>query len=305
VTAISNSSPDHTNLCVNNILLRISIYFVLLRKVSLRRLTISFSSIFGGIWLFLEPASFFIPDKLKFGLSGYLVLIAISLLLALLQNFPRTSLGANLTSPDTEIEVKIGDIFREKGHIVIGTNDVFDTAIGEIIKDSSVQGQFLRQVYDNNLQQLDLDIESALQKQNTKPRLDSSKSRGKKLRYPISTVVTLGSHERRYFLLAYGRMGNDLTVESNSDAILSSLDTLWSEVRQKCHGTEVFIPIIGSDLARSGLSRMQLTKLIVSSFVLESKRRFITRKLVVMIYFKDLNSIDFYALKEFLKSACF
>jgi hypothetical protein len=100
-------------------------------------------------------------------------------------------------------------------------------------------------------------------------------------------------------------MNNDLTVESNPDFISVSLDNLWQEVRRRCNGTDVAIPIIGSDLARSGLSRMQLAKLIITSFILESKRRFITRKLTVMIYPKDLASVDFYALQEFLQSVCF
>jgi predicted NUDIX family NTP pyrophosphohydrolase len=36
-----------------------------------------------------------------------------------------------------------------------------------------------------------------------------------------------------------------------------------------------------------------------------SKREFITRKLTLMIYQKDLDSIDFYELEDFIKSICF
>lgn len=282
-----------------------SVYITLFKKIGFRRFLTSFSSCFGYFWLFLEPASFFIPQQLNFGLSGYLSLVLVSFTLAVFQNLPKLSISSNLSSPDTEVEIKVGDLFQEDGHLVIGFNDVFDTELGEIIKKSSVQGQFLTRVYKGNLSQLDKEIEAALREHCNARQLESNKSKGKLWRYPIGTVITLGSHEKRYFLTAYGYIGNDLTVESNSANISISLDKLWQEVRRKCHGTDVAIPIIGSDLSRSGLSRMQLIKLIITSFVLESKQRFISRKLTIMIYPKDLSSIDFYALKEFLNSVCF
>jgi hypothetical protein len=50
---------------------------------------------------------------------------------------------------------------------------------------------------------------------------------------------------------------------------------------------------------------MALAKLIITSFIVASKEQFITRKLTVMIYPKDVESINFYELEEFLASACF
>jgi hypothetical protein len=100
-------------------------------------------------------------------------------------------------------------------------------------------------------------------------------------------------------------MNNNLNIQSNTDYIMTSLNKLWKEVRQKCQGTGVAIPIIGSDLARVGLSRTELAKLIITSFIVETKRTFITKKLTVMIYVEDLDSIDFYDLQEFLESICF
>ena len=126
------------------------IYWRLFKQVGFKRLLVAFSSIFGGIWLLLEPASFLIPDQLDFGVWGYIALIGVAFLGAVIQNLPRRSLSTTLSAPDTEIAIKIGDLFQEKGHLVIGFNDVFDTELGEVIRDSAVQGQFLRRVYGNN-----------------------------------------------------------------------------------------------------------------------------------------------------------
>lgn len=290
---------------MNKKFINFNLCLTLFKKVGLKRFLIFFSSNFGAFWLFLEPASFFLPEKLKFGLSGYLSLALISLTFAIIQNFPKISVSCKLSSPDTTIEIKVDDIFQEKGHLVIGFNDVFDTELGEIIRASSVQGQFLKREYKGNQDKLNSDIGIALQEHIDRRKLDPDKKRGKAWRYPIGTTITLGTYEKRYFLTAYGYMRNDLTVKSNPDYISISLDKLWQEVRRKCHGTDVAIPIIGSDLARSGLSRMQLSKLIITSFVLESKREFITSKLTLMIYPKDLDSVDFYELQEFIKSICF
>lgn len=282
-----------------------SIYFKILKKVGFKRLRDSFISNFGLFWLFIEPGALFFPDKLNFGWIGYLWLAVIAMVFAFIQRFPRISVCKALSSPDSEIEIKIGDLFEQQGHLVIGLNDVFDTELGEIIKPSSVQGQFLTKIYSSDRLKLDADIENALQVYNYPRNEEVNKKLGKTWRYPIGTTITLGSHDNRYFLTAYGYMSNDMTVQSNSDYIWQSLSKLWQEVRLKGHSIDVSIPIIGADLARTGLPRMALAKLIITSFIVASKEKFITRKLTVMIYPKDIESVDFYELEEFLSSACF
>jgi Domain of unknown function (DUF6430) len=100
-------------------------------------------------------------------------------------------------------------------------------------------------------------------------------------------------------------MNNDLTVSSDSDHILTALSSLWKEIRLKGHGMNVSIPIIGADLARTGLPRMALAKLIITSFIIASKEKYVTRKLTIMVFPADLDSVDFYELKDFLSTACF
>ncbi|WP_420807074.1 macro domain-containing protein [Trichormus azollae] len=70
----------------------------------------------------------------------------------------------------------------------------------ELIRDSSVQGQFLKLVYRGKQDKLDLDIETALQEHIGNRNLDPDKKLGKPWRYPIGTTITLGSYEKRYFL---------------------------------------------------------------------------------------------------------
>jgi len=268
-------------------------------------LGVTFASIFGLIWLFLEPAGLFLPEWLNWGWRGYIGLASLSLLCAIALNLPRQSVCRSLSSPDSTIEIKIGDLFDEPGHLVIGANDVFDTEPGEVIKPSSVQGQFLTQAYHGDHRRLDAEIDAALEPLKSERKREPNKKKGKVWRYPIGTTLVLGSPDKRYFLNAYGYMGNDLRVKSSADDIWHSLSCLWEQVRLKGHGLAVAIPVIGSDLARTNLPRMTLTKLIVISFIAASKKDFVTKKLTVVVHPKDLDSVDLYTLEDFLDSACF
>lgn len=277
----------------------------LLTSVKLKRIGITFASIFGLIWLFLEPAGLFLPEWLNWGWRGYLGLALFSLLCAIALNLPRKSICRSLSSPDSVVVIKVGDLFDEPGHWVIGANDVFDTKPGEIIRCSSVQGQFLMRVYQGDYRQLDAEIEAALDPLKAERNREPGKKKGKNWRYPIGTTAVLGFPEKRYFLNAYGYMGNDLRVKSTADDIWQSLSYLWEQIRLKGHGLEVAMPVIGSDLARTNLPRMTLTKLIVLSFIAASKKDFVTKKLTVVIHPNDIKSVDLYALEDFLDSACF
>lgn len=281
------------------------VYLQLLTQVGFRRIGSSFFSVFGFLWLLIEPGALFFPQYLNFGWIGYFGLVAVSLALAVIQYFPRISACQSLSSPDSVVEIKIGDVFDEPGHLVIGANDVFDTELGEVIKPSSVQGQFLTRLYGNDRTKLDAEIEAALQIYQSQRTPEPNKQKGKSWRYPIGTTIALGSPDRRYFWTAYGYMGNDLRVQSNADYIWNSLSRLWEEVRLKGHGMDIAIPVIGADLARTSLPRMALAKLIILSFVVASKKEFVTRKLTLVIYPRDLDNTDFYVLEDFLNSACF
>lgn len=281
------------------------IYLKLLTTIGLRRRRNSFLNVFGLLWLFIEPGTLFFPEKLNFGWIGYFSLVAVSLVIAVILSFPRNTVSKALSSPDSVVEIKIGDLFDEPGHLVIGANDVFDTELGEVIKPSSVQGQFLTRIYGNDRTRLDADLEAALQGYKAQRTKEPNKKKGKSLRYPMGTTIALGSADKRYFWTAYGYMGNDLRVQSNVDYIWNSLSRLWEEVRQKGHGMNVAIPVIGADLARTNLPRMVLAKLIITSFVVASKKEFVARKLTLLIYPRDLENTDFYDLEDFLSSACF
>lgn len=283
----------------------LKIFFTLLASIKLKSLGRAFVGIFGFLWLFIEPLGLFKPDWFDWGAPGYAVLVLLSLIMAVVFNFPRKSISGSLSSPNSTIEIKVGDLFDESGHLVIGTNDVFDTELGDIIKSSSVQGQFLTRIYGGDQERLDAEIAEVLKRRGLNGIIDADKIKGKTTRYPLGTTLTLSSATQKYFLIAYGYLQNDLRVKSSADVLWTSLSELWEQVRLYGHGTQVAIPIVGSGLARVKLSHTVLIQLIILSFIAASKNEYVAEKLTVMVYPQDLKRVDFYKLEDFLSLVCF
>ena len=153
--------------------------------------------VFGGLWLVVESVSwaFSIADS-NFPISRpwtyalmWIGAIIVSYIFFLRR---RERISTKMRCCDSEIVIRCGDLFDEECHLVIGTNDVFDTEIGEVIKESSIQGQFTREVYGGNVKALDDDISHAIGESCACSVEERSKKAGKRFVYPIGTTLVLG-----------------------------------------------------------------------------------------------------------------
>lgn len=264
-----------------------------------------FLAAFGVLSLVITTASLFVPESIPHGWPSLAIMVGISgaIMIGILC-WPKRSVHSDLRTSDSSIEVRIGDLFAETGHIVIGTNDCFDTELGDIINPGSVQGQFLQRYYKSDPSRLDTEIQIALNECGATSIEDHEKHLGKPFRYPIGTVIGLRHGSSYCFMSAYARMGNDLKCDSSPDRIWNSLSELWKAVRGKGECGAVSMPVIGSEFARSGLSRHRLIQLIILSFVVASKAGRVSRKLYIAVRKGDLKHIDFRLLEQFMNSVC-
>ncbi|MEV2246806.1 macro domain-containing protein [Streptomyces sp. NPDC049970] len=186
----------------------------------------------------------------------------------------------------------------------MGFNDVFDTdsTDGVVISHKSVQGQFQKRIYNNDLVQLDHDLRESLAGVSpvfTEAR--QNKPRGKLNRYPIGAVAILGTPERRYFCVAYGRMRNDLTVRSSVDYVWRSLDRLWNSIDTAGQRAPVAMPVIGTEMARiNHLDREVLLRMILLSFISHSRQQLVSKKLTILIHPKDAHLVNLPEVQAFL-----
>jgi len=271
-------------------------------KLWITRTSKTFLQSYGLLWLILEPVTVIVEPFPKFNIKGYLALVIISGLSALYINRKKKKLSLILNGNGSEINISVGDIFEAQSHIAIGTNDVFDTSLGNVIKPSSVQGQLTSKNYQSDSSRLDEEINKAIASKSINGILDKTKTEGKNIRYPIGTTLSLGN-SRKIYLCAYAQMGSNIKCNSSADWIWHSLTELWKEVRLTAQGEKVSIPIIGSDLARTGLSRTALIEMIVISFIAATNTEFVSKELNIVVHSSDYEKIDMISLEQFLEVA--
>ncbi|WP_406738604.1 bacterial transcriptional activator domain-containing protein [Streptomyces sp. NBC_00853] len=198
----------------------------------------------------------------------------------------------------TTVVVKSGDLFEETdASLVAGFGDTFDTATEDdlIISRGSVQGQLLHRVFDGDRVLLDRELRKGLRPVQPVGRESArDKPRGKRLRYPIGTVVPVPLAEpgRRVFAVAYSRQGLDLVARSTPDELRVALDRLWESVA--VHGLlrPVALPLVGSGLARvTALQGHELIALIADTFLRACRDRPVTPELRVVLRPEDLRGV--------------
>ncbi len=270
-------------------------------KIFIKHFWWNFIKSFGLIWLFIEPATNFVEQLKILGNNVYYAIVVASVLISYFVTKPKTSLDRLISGNSSRVRIEVGDLLEKNTHIVVGTNDVFDTMLGDVIKPTSVQGKITQKFYNSDVSKLDSEISASINNKGLTGKSDNSKTIGKKIRYPVGTTIPLGN-VRKIFFSAYSYMNSNLKCESNADFLWHSMNEIWKEVRLAGQGGEVSIPIIGSDLSRTGLSRMALIQMIIISFVSANNTEFVSEALNVVVHRSDVEKLDFLALEHFLES---
>lgn len=275
-------------------------------RATRRKFTVAFLCCLGTLCGVTSLFAAIYPDQLKTQGWPYIVTVAlISATYAVFISWPRSTYTRYLSTPHTELRFKIGDIFEQAEHLVIGFSDTFDTKTPDIISRESIQGQFLDRVYLGDVTRLDSHLSEALR---AEPKVATetvqAKPKGKRTRFSIGTVAVVGSNERLYFCCAYSRMRNDNVAESSVDELWNSLSKLWVAIRDRGQLEPVSIAVVGSDLARlsSQLSQTDFARLITLSFLTASRQKTVTRRLTIVVHSKNADSVDLEALAEFVRN---
>ncbi|WP_031480778.1 macro domain-containing protein [Streptomyces bicolor] len=267
-----------------------------------RACAVQFGVLSGAAQLYLT----FWPDSRLPRGATFLVLAGVALAGGIVQSWPRDRADHEFSHPEFGVTVAVGDLFDQPCHLVIGCNDVFDTDTTDdlVIARRSVQGQLLHRVYAGEVDRLDGELEVALTgKQPVRVEERATKRAGKLCRYPVGTVAVLGLPAQRYFLSAYGTMGNDLTISSKPDDIWLSLGELWRAVHVHARREAVAMPVIGSDLARiDSMDHAGLIKLILLSFVTRSRQSVICKELTIVVRPEEYERVDMLELAAFLRT---
>jgi len=254
-----------------------------------------FLLVFGAYWLLFEPVALCFEKLQGLGWWGFISINILSLVTTPLIFWPKKAFSVSLPDSSTRIAISISDILEQKGSIVIGTSDTFDTELGEIISPNSLQGQFLTRVYQSDRETLDRDISDALE--NVEATSDQTKTYGKTDRYPIGTVACVQRNSSRFFLLAFNKMLADKKrVQTDIRNLWMCLYQCWNVIREKGHHNDIHIPVLATKFGRSGLSFNLIIQLIITSFVIALREEGIAPSLTVHLNKDDAKEVDFIAL---------
>jgi len=263
-------------------------------------LTRSFA-VFGAISTCLQTSNVINPTVTVFQGFGVLALVAVvSIGGGLAWSWPRP-IAEEYNAPKTKIRVVKGDLLNEPGHLVIGTNDTFDTETPRIIARNSLQGQALDRLFGGDLLELDKQLSDALK--NHQPASTVVKL-GKQNRYGLGAIATLKHGPRLLFFLAYTQLNLQNKAESTPDVLWKSLLALWDEVARKANGEVVSVPVFGGGLARLSnlLPAQDVIRFTALSFMIASRGQKICDELRIVVLPEDYLKLDRLELQSFLSS---
>ena len=232
--------------------------------------------------------------------AAVFLVVGVSLLYGLWRAWPRP-IEESYVTPNTVIRIVRGDLLAETCHLVVGTCDTFDTRVPDVIARSSVQGQFLETILNNDVDELDRQIDTALA---GIASVGTVEKLGKRRRYPIGTVAVLRESRRKHFLLAYTVMEADNQAHGTADGVWRSLLNLWDVVRRESNGEPVAIPVIGGGQSRLSqiLPAQDSIRFIAMSFILASRYEKVCGELRIVVTPQDYERLDRLEVQSFLSS---
>ena len=262
---------------------------------------------FGAIWLVTEAVSYFNESAGScLSTKGYWFVV-IGFLIAFILSRPKTVFRYQLKNRDVTIEVRIANAFKVSGDLVVPINTTFDTDFdGKIPKAQSIQGKFTRCYYESELSHLDLDINTAMGREDYPYKELPQKKVGKTRQYPIGAVIQLNRKNRLFYLLANTHINNNGVANTTIENVRESLAKLWYYISEKGSKGDIVIPLLGTGKGRLGDKREDIFLEIIRSFIASCSSSAYCDKLIVVIYPLDVTKwkIDLNYIQCFLECAC-
>ena len=266
----------------------------------------SIFSVLGALWLIIEVLAFFNKDEFSEGLKSiWWLFLIIGIVWVIYENWPKQKYSYQVKGKDVSITLQIGDIFKIQGALILPVNNKFDVDNKGIIKkSSSILRHFIKNTYKDVTAHLDTDINNQISDNpnwyekfylSTEPRL-----------FKIGTVVPIFREERQYYLLSNSTLNEQNRSKCTEDDLQNSLIELWAYLSQCGSKDNLVIPIIGTGRGRINLTREEVIKEIVLSFLVSLSVETYCEQLTICIHPADIKKfkINIDDLADFIKLHC-
>lgn len=174
------------------------------------------------------------------------ILVVLSVGIYLFELYKNNNLSSKkVVVNGTKIEIKFGDIFKEKGQKLIAFNEFFDTQVDDkIISSGSLNGKFIKKYCNYDKKTLDemISHSDSLKKIDVNNRIHG----GKSVKYALGSLCKIDD----YFIMAFSHFdAKNRAYLSVSDYIICLL-SMWNELNCYYDGEKIILPLLGSGITR-------------------------------------------------------
>lgn len=246
-------------------------------------------SVFGALWLIVEVTSFFAEEENATRIQGYwYVFLTVGVAISVVRLWPKNRFCFLVYDRDVSVEITVGDIFKQDGPIVIGSNTRFETNPA-YIAENSIQGKFVSQCC-SDLKSVNQQIESQT---STLP-------------VNFGTTVTVRGKSRIGYFCAVAEMNQSGIAGSTLENLRLALGGLWAYVSESAEKSIINVPILGSGYSRVSASREELVREIVLSFMAAIAEKTFCDGIRIVVHSKDLRkyNIEIEELAKFIEYNC-
>ena len=201
---------------------------------------------------------------------------------------------------ESDLEIKIGNLFEEEGYKVIAFNEYFDTQVDDIIiSKRSLNGLFINDRVRISKEELDSYIYAYLDTYKGKIyKLNMERTLGKNRKYPLGTICKYED----YLLTALSKFDQNNRAEITMKDYVSFLMNFWTEVDRVYASNSIVIPLLGSGITRfrdkSDITDQELLEILIWSFRISRIKFNYPSKVSIIIHPDKVDKINFYKLKE-------
>lgn len=271
-------------------------------------------ALFGGFYTLVEIEQNVFKSEILLGFfrDKFLLIFIAMIIVAIMLSGEKTEISAHLGKKDYSITLKLCNLLKIKNSaIVIPTNSTFDTTMyDEFISEKSVQGQFQKKFYHNDLETLDKLLQNSLDEKYHNNYVElKDRVKTKNRRYPIGSVAKITINKTHYYFLAMSDVNSrgkpeNVTMQTITEALVG----LWDYLSTEGHSEAVAIPIIGT--GRGELQDGNLEDVVhetIFSFISSTQEDFISKGLTVCIYPPTLKAanVSWESLCDYLKLNCY
>lgn len=198
----------------------------------------------------------------------------------------------------SDVTIKVGDIFSEKGLKAIAFNEYFDTQVdNKLISEKSLNGIFIQNHLEESVEALDKYIESYAFDQSEIIGINESRTNGKRSRFQIGTICMYKS----YLLAAFSKFDKGNKAILTMPEYLEFLINFWDKVNNVYAQQSVSTPIFGSGITRikghKTISDEDLLKIMLWTFRISEMRFKYPARLTIVIHKDKINQINLLDIK--------